>query len=170
MKEIEETTKENAPLSSYETSEKGHGRDSTWKVEVFDATQSVKVTEWKDLKRFIKVERIRISKEEKSENTCFFMSDFIPENHFPFEGEDSAKYFHLGIREHWGIENKLHWVKDVIHNEDENGISGKNAPMNLSIVSTIALNIHRKNRNESISYGQMKFGANVKDIIELLRT
>lgn len=126
--------------------------------------------DWKNLKRFIKVERSRIIKGERSENTCFFISDFIPENIFPFQGEDTAKYFHIGIREHWGIENKLHWVKDVIHNEDNNGISGKNAPMNLAIMSTIALNIHKKEGNESITYGQMKFGANVKDIIDLLRT
>jgi predicted transposase YbfD/YdcC len=26
--------------------------------------------------------------------------------------------FAQGIREHWGIENRLHWVKDVIFGED----------------------------------------------------
>lgn len=139
-------------------------------MKVFDACNSSKVADWKGLKRFIKVDRTRILKGQKSENTCFFISDFAPEKDFPFEGEDMAKYFHIGIREHWGIENKLHWVKDVIHNEDKNRISGKNAPMNLSIISTIALNIHRKNENDSITYGQMKFGANLKEFIHLVRT
>ena len=31
------------------------------------------------------------------------------------------------IRGHWGIENRLHWVKDVQQNEDRNGIGRRGA-------------------------------------------
>ena len=45
------------------------------------------------------------------------------------------------IRQHWGIENKLHWVLDVNFKEDMSRVRKNNAPQNFSIVRRIALNI-----------------------------
>jgi len=65
----------------------------------------------------------------------------------------NAEEFHQGIRGHWGIENRLHWVKDEIHKEDKNKIRCGTGPVAASIFSSIAINIHRKNGNDSISEG-----------------
>ncbi|MDZ8066276.1 MAG: ISAs1 family transposase [Nostoc sp. DedQUE08] len=46
----------------------------------------------------------------------------------------TAKEFAHGIRGHWGIENRLHWVKDVVLNEDNSTIRMGKAPANLSIM------------------------------------
>jgi len=62
----------------------------------------------------------------------------------------------------------LHWVKDVIHGEDSNQIRTQNGPVNSSVFSSIAINIHRKNGNHSISDGQMKFSSNVKELFKYL--
>ena len=35
--------------------------------------------------------------------------------------EKDASEFAQNIRGHWGVENKLHWVKDVVQIEDNNG-------------------------------------------------
>ena len=83
-----------------------------------------------------------------------------------------AEFFHNGIRNHWSPdsyrdENKLHWVKDVIHNEDNNRMNTNNGPINQSIISTIAINIHRKNGNSSITDSQTKFGANVNELFNI---
>ena len=48
----------------------------------------------------------------------------------------SATDFAKGIRGHWGIENRLHWLKDVIFDEDHSTIRMGNAPANLSGVRT----------------------------------
>ncbi|WP_442947545.1 ISAs1 family transposase [Nostoc sp.] len=56
----------------------------------------------------------------------------------------SAVDFAYGIRGHWGIENRLHWVKDVVFDEDNLTIRTRNAPVNLSIVRLLALNIWRR--------------------------
>lgn len=58
---------------------------------------------------------------------------------------DKANYFAKGIREHWSIENKLHWVKDVQMNEDNSMICNVNASQALSILKSLALNIYRIN-------------------------
>lgn len=45
------------------------------------------------------------------------------------------------IRQHWGIENCLHWVLDVQFNEDDSRIRKGYAPENLAVVRHLALNL-----------------------------
>ena len=72
------------------------------------------------------------------------------------------------IREHWGIENKLHWggagaepasahwapLKDVIFQEDEMKITDFQAATNFSLLITIAMNYFRSLGFLSIKEGQ----------------
>jgi hypothetical protein len=44
------------------------------------------------------------------------------------------------IRGHWGvIENRLHWVRDVVFREDRSTISSGHAPQNLAALRNAAL-------------------------------
>jgi predicted transposase YbfD/YdcC len=47
------------------------------------------------------------------------------------------------VRSHWAIENQLHWVLDVIFDEDRNRARKDNAPENLAILRRLALNVIR---------------------------
>ncbi|MDZ7922741.1 MAG: ISAs1 family transposase [Marinagarivorans sp.] len=44
------------------------------------------------------------------------------------------------IRAHWAIENSLHWVLDVVFNEDDSRIRTKNAAENMAIIKHIVMN------------------------------
>ena len=55
----------------------------------------------------------------------------------------SAKRLLQVVRSHWGIENQLHWVLDVVFAEDANRARKDNAPENLAILRRLALNIIR---------------------------
>ena len=55
----------------------------------------------------------------------------------------------------------------MVHNEDDNRVKTNNGPINQSIISTIAINIHRKNGNPSIIDSQIKFGTNVKKLFNI---
>jgi predicted transposase YbfD/YdcC len=46
-------------------------------------------------------------------------------------------------RSHWGIENQLHWVLDVVFDEDKARNRKDNGPENLAILRKLALNILR---------------------------
>jgi predicted transposase YbfD/YdcC len=46
-------------------------------------------------------------------------------------------------RSHWAIENQLHWVLDVVFDEDANRSRKDNAPENLAILRRLAINIIR---------------------------
>jgi predicted transposase YbfD/YdcC len=55
----------------------------------------------------------------------------------------SAKRLLRVVRSHWAIENQLHWVLDVVLDEDGNRSRMDNAPENLAILRRLALNILR---------------------------
>ena len=83
---------------------------------------------------------------------------------------NDARFFQQGTRGHWQVENNLHWVKDVIHNEDQNQVKNPSGAVNLSIMSSIALNVHRKFGEKSITDSQAKFNANLTKAIQIIRT
>ena len=44
------------------------------------------------------------------------------------------------IRAHWGVENSLHWVMDVVFGEDYSRIRAANGAENMSMIKHVALN------------------------------
>lgn len=55
----------------------------------------------------------------------------------------TAKRLLAVTRSHWSIENQLHWVLDVIFEEDANRARKDNAPENFAMLRKLALNIVR---------------------------
>ena len=53
----------------------------------------------------------------------------------------SAEHASRVIRQHWGIENQVHWVLDVIFDEDRSRSRKDHAPKNLSLVRKLVLNV-----------------------------
>ena len=45
------------------------------------------------------------------------------------------------IRQHWSIENSLHWVRDVTFDEDRSQVRVKNGPRVLASLSNIAIGL-----------------------------
>jgi predicted transposase YbfD/YdcC len=80
----------------------------------------------------------------------------------------TASEFASGIRGHWEIENRLHWVKDVVFKEDASTIRKGNAPANLSIIRTIAMNILRRNNYTSITIGQRFLSHDIDKLLRLV--
>ena len=55
-----------------------------------------------------------------------------------------AKNLGAAIRSHWGIENGLHWVMDMVFRDDECRIRKANAPANFATVKHMASNLLRR--------------------------
>jgi predicted transposase YbfD/YdcC len=55
----------------------------------------------------------------------------------------SAKQVLQIVRGHWGIENRLHWVLDVVFKEDAGRARKDNGPENLAVLRRCAINIIR---------------------------
>jgi DDE family transposase len=48
------------------------------------------------------------------------------------------------IRNHWAIENSLHWIMDMMFRDDECRIRTENAPANFTTLRHMAQNLYRK--------------------------
>jgi predicted transposase YbfD/YdcC len=68
----------------------------------------------------------------------------------------SATAFVTMIRQHWDIENKLHWSLDVTFNEDRSRIRKDYAPENMAALRRIALNLVRREQSHPISLRQKR--------------
>ena len=67
-------------------------------------------------------------------------SEMLLGRHYISSALSTAKRFNEAIREHWGIENRLHWTLDVAFNEDNSTKRADNAAENFSVITKIALN------------------------------
>ena len=80
------------------------------------------LSHWKHLKSIIIIESKREIKGKISVETRFYLSDLALE----------PKDFNQYIRNHWSIENRLHWQLDVTFREDLQRTKTGNAPENLA--------------------------------------
>ncbi len=54
------------------------------------------------------------------------------------------------VRGHWGIENRLHWVRDIAFREDESRVRHGHASQNLAVLRRLALNLLRQESTAKI--------------------
>ena len=73
------------------------------------------------------------------------------------------------IRGHWSVENRLHWPKDVVLNED--GAYGQypNALLNQSLFRSILINIVRLNGWQSLTKALRELANQIERIFSLLQ-
>lgn len=86
---------------------------------------------WPQLKSLVRIVAERRLNGTVVVKTRYFISSLAP----------SAQRLLQLCRDHWHIENKLHWVLDVAFNEDHNRAHKDHAPQNLAVLRHIALNL-----------------------------
>jgi predicted transposase YbfD/YdcC len=69
---------------------------------------------------------------EKPVVRYFLLSTYMP-----------AKRLLQAVRSHWGIENRMHWLLDVVFHEDASRVRKDHGPENLAILRRLALNLIR---------------------------
>ena len=80
----------------------------------------------------------------------------------PPERADAARLLTL-IRGHWGIENRLHWVLDVLFREDACSVRVGDGAQNLARLRQLALNLLRQERTHRGSLATKRFRAALDD-------
>jgi predicted transposase YbfD/YdcC len=74
----------------------------------------------------------------------------------------SPRTFAAAVRAHWGIENRLHWVLDVVFHDDLARLRTGFGPQNMALVKHIAMNLVR-NPNDRHSLKVRRKKANLND-------
>jgi predicted transposase YbfD/YdcC len=125
------------PYAYQETVEKDHGRIEVrrcWMVEETAIEWLDKQDQWPGLASIAAVEAERRIGKKKTKETRYFISSL----------QGNVRQLAQAARQHWGIENSLHWVLDVIMNEDQSRIRKDHAPENMALMRRLALNLIKK--------------------------
>ncbi len=124
---------------------KTRNRIESRKVEIFIDPILTHAQKWSLVKVVVKVERFRQLFDTKtkswknSDETSFHISTIVLR----------AQEFCQAIRNHWGIENRNHYVRDVTMGEDKSRI--RTNPHIFAKLRSFALNILRKNKVDNVS-------------------
>jgi predicted transposase YbfD/YdcC len=81
-----------------------------------------------------------------------------------------AETFARAVRAHWGVENRLHWVLDVVFHDDLARLRSGHGPHNMAIVKHIGLNLMRSTKaTASLKVRRKKAAWNTGYLADVLR-
>ena len=98
--------------------------------------------QWHGLRSLVCVISTREVGDEVSAEERYYLSSL------PGACEADAQRQGSSIRAHWGIENRAHWILDVVFGEDQNRSRRGDGAQNLALLRKLALNLLR--RDDSI--------------------
>ena len=127
--------------------ESDHGR-----IETRTATVSTEVKwlqqqhQWPGLKAVGKVVRVRETAEKTTTETAYYLlsTPLTPQR------------FNEVARQHWGVENSLHWRLDVVMNEDQDRTRMGHGPENIAMLRHMAINAMQKEGSKGSLRGKFK--------------
>lgn len=114
------------------TEETNRGREERRQYFVMPAPQTLPgFSDWAKLASIVMVVRTTVINGKEAGEVSYFLSSL------PAKIKNLAKL----IRQHWSIENQLHWVLDVTFTEDASRIRKRNAPQTAAMLRRLAVSI-----------------------------
>lgn len=138
----------------HKTVSKGHGRieiRECWTTSDPEYLQYIAtLSEWKGLQSIGVVQTERRSGDASTVKRRYFISSL---------SSDAKRMLHA-VRTHWEIENKVHWILDVVFREDDCRVRKGNGAQNFAVLRHIALNLLRREKTtkRSIRARRLKAG------------
>jgi predicted transposase YbfD/YdcC len=124
---------------TFETQERGHGRDEYRSYLVLHDTAGIRqAASWCGLTTIGVCYSTRTVGDATSEETRYFMGS----------RKASAQVYGQALRHHWGIENNLHWQLDVTFREDSSRIQERQAAENFASIRKLALALLKRHPNK----------------------
>jgi predicted transposase YbfD/YdcC len=135
------------PLSAkayQRTVDKDHGRieiRECWTLPVSVYQSAIRnVSEWQGIQSLVLIRSERRLKDKTELHDRYFISSLPPK----------AAQLLQAVRDHWGIENSVHWVLDLAFNEDRSRIRKDHAPANFATIRHMALNFLRNEKSAKV--------------------
>jgi len=125
----------------FETDEKGHGREDQRTYRICRVPADLPdAHRWKNIKAIgIAINNTMRDGVMSIAIRYYILSSFV-----------SGRRFADAVRDHWGIENKLHWQLDVTFNEDQSRIRKGHADTNFSTLRRTALSLLKKEKTAKV--------------------
>ena len=134
----------------------GHGRVEKRECEVIDKLTFLDdCSHWPSLQSIVRIKSERAEKKtgKITQETRYYISSL----------KENASQFNAKIRQHWAIENNLHWSLDVVFNEDALLMKSGYSAVNFSIVNKMALALVDRERSTKKSKPSKRLTAALDD-------
>ena len=154
----------NVEQQFYETVEKGHGRLETRRYWTMGNTEYlIGAEKWRDLNSIGMVESQRTINGVTSTEYRYYLLSL----------ENDVHKFAESVRNHWSIENQLHWVLDVGFKEDASQCCRGYSAENLAVIRHLGLNLLSKDKKTKVGVKAKRLKAGwsnnyLKSILEAL--
>ena len=145
---------------TYETEERGHGRTEKRSYTVLYNLEQIRDREqWEELKVIGLCYSERSVGPKRGEELRLFIGS----------RRAGAKTYGEALRDHWGIENNLHWQLDVTFGEDRSRVQERTNAQNLALLRKWALNLlGRAPGDDSIKVKRYKAALNTAFLEQVL--
>ena len=119
--------------------DKGHGRIEARQCQSFEPDAIIRTDhgDWPGIKTVVRVRATRSASGSQTTEERFYISS-LPAN----------APFNTYIRNHWEVENKLHWTLDMTFREDQQRKRRRMAAQNFSILTKSAFNLLKKDKSK----------------------
>jgi predicted transposase YbfD/YdcC len=119
----------------------GHGRSEERCSFVVAATALPPLVQrWPGVASVVMVERVRSTATRTQREQHYYLSSLPPK----------VRTLHHAIRQHWRVENDLHWCLDVSFREDRCRVRHLRAAENLAMVRRMALQLLKRQPHETV--------------------
>jgi predicted transposase YbfD/YdcC len=125
------------------------------------STALVGYTDWPHLGSACTIQRVRSHKGKTSYEQQYAVTSLTPAR------ADAARLQALW-RGHWGIENGLHWVRDVSFGEDGNPIRTGNGPRGMAAVRNVVISVLRRAGHTNIAAALRTYAGRPQEALALL--
>jgi predicted transposase YbfD/YdcC len=134
---FQDTSSQVGPMAAAETVDVGHGRIERRRLT--SSTALMGYTAWPGLAQVFQIERhvtIKASQVQR-DDVVYGVTSLRPEQAGP-------KHLLRLVRQHWQIENQVHWVRDVTFDEDRSQVRGGSLPQVMAAFRNTALSFIRQ--------------------------
>ena len=142
------------------TTNGGHGRIETRRLEATTVLRGH--PEWSGLEQVCRITRTREVNGKETTKTVHAITSL------PRETADAAALLRLS-RGHWGIENRLHYVRDMTFREDQSRIRTGNAPQVHAAIRNTAMTLIRRLGFHCIPEALENFAEHRQKAVHLVR-
>jgi predicted transposase YbfD/YdcC len=133
----------------YETRSQGHGRQEYRRYTVLHSIETIRHREeWEGLTTIGMCYSERTVAGVTTTEARYFIGS----------KKAGAKTYGTAMRNHWGIENSLHWQLDVTFDEDRNRVTRRNAAENFALLRRLGLSLLKAHPSK-LSIAKKRFAA-----------
>ena len=137
---------------SFEQVEKGHGRLERRHITTSPDLNDYLLRDWGEVGQVFRVQRERTSKQKHSVEVVYGWTSLTQKRCGP------QRLSQL-IRQHWAVENRLHWRRDATLGEDDCGVRLPPVAQMLAVLNTVVLSLMDLHQIPNVARQRRRFAS-----------